>query len=624
MCGVTGLSYLTPTSDAETVLAAMSKHLTHRGPDDHGQFVLANGTAGVAHRRLSIIDLSEQARQPLFSEDGALALVCNGEIYNYQVLRQDLEAKGHRFSSHSDSEVILHLYEEIGSDVVHKLRGMFAFIILDTRSGDLFCARDPLGKKPLYYGVSERGVALASEIPALFNVPGVDLSIDPQAIGLFLLRNVRHIPDPWTIYKGIRTLPPGHTMRIVKGRAEPVARYWKPSLTPRATSPQDVLEALDHAVARRRLADVEIGALLSGGVDSTAIVDCLSRQGASSVRTYAFGLDADDEELVRARRAAGMLGTRHKEVYFDADRQHDLFESLLSIHGQPIMALPLTHAMMLFEAIQADGIKVVMAGHGADEVFYGYDGAQNLAHLSRLDDALPGAMIRPLANGLSHIFNTGPIGAVLRILAHKPGQRKTALYDFEARSLWPRLFHTPPDFNTIQDWAGPWFKDVAPASYIDEAAFLGLVQENSHAITIAGDLPAMAHGIEVRCPFMDQDLIELALTIPYADKVKRANNLSGGKQILKRALMGRLPNDILNAQKRGFGYFVQEEAILRGPWKPRVDQAFSSLNDLNGLLNVDALRSLKGRFDQGASDVPAILIAKLYALQRFLAIQGSA
>lgn len=626
MCGIAGISYHSPPADAQGVLGrvldAMSARLIHRGPDDQGQFVSQTGSAGIAHRRLSIIDLSAQARQPFFNEDGTLALVCNGEIYNYQSLRHDLEAKGHRFTSHSDSEVILHLYEDIGADVVHKLKGMFAFAVLDTRSGDLFCVRDPLGKKPLYYGTSPKGVALASEIPALFEVPDIDLSIDAQAVGLFLLRNVRHIPDPWTIYTGIRSVPPGHFMRIINGRAKAAERYWYPNLAPQTTSRSDVLEALDQAVSRRRIADVEIGALLSGGVDSTAIVDSLNRQGASTVRTYAFGLDRDDDELVRARRAAEMLGTRHSEIYFDAHRQHDLFDDLLKIHGQPVMALPLTHAMMLFEAIHADGLKVVMAGHGADEVFYGYDGAHNLANLSRLDNTLHGPLVRLFARRLCHLFHAGRLGDTLRILAHKPGHRKTALYDFEARQLWPQLFQAPPDFNTVQAWADPWFERTLPTSYIDEAAFLGLVQENAHAITIAGDLPAMAHGIEVRCPFLDRDLIELALTIPFANKVKHSRNLSGGKLILKQALEDRLPHDLLYAPKRGFGYFVKEEAVLRGPWKPRLDEAFLAPDDFGGLFNAKALRAFKARFDQDDTGAPAILMAKLYALQRFQAVRG--
>lgn len=623
MCGLAALSFHTPPGNAEVVLQAMSKRIAHRGPDDHGLMVLENGSAGVAHRRLSIIDLSTQGRQPLVNEDRTLALVCNGEIYNHQELRLDLETKGHHFTSYSDSEVILHLYEEIGADVVLKLKGMFAFVILNLQTGDLFCARDPLGKKPLFYAKVPQGVAVASEIPALFDVPGLERAIDPEAVGLFLLRNLRHIPDPKTIYQAIRSLPPGHVLRIEKGIAGEPHRYWHPSLVPQPTTSADVLEAFDMAVKRRSIADVEIGVLLSGGVDSTAIVDSLNRQGASDLRSYAFGVDEHDEELVRARRAAEMLGTRHREIHFHAERQHALFDDLLRHHGQPIMALPLTHVMMLFEAIQADGLKVVMAGHGADEVFYGYDGAQNLASFSRLDDAFPGPFTRVLAGALSALFSTGRLGETLRLLAHKPGQRKTALYQHEASTLWPQLFKSPPALAYIAAWSQPWFAGVPRLSYIDEAAFLGLMQENAHAITISGDLPAMAHGIEVRCPFMDQDLIELALTTPYDDKVKRTHNLSGGKMILKRALKDRIPADILYAPKRGFGYFVQEDAVLRGPWKARLDEAFAAPDDLSGLFNVKALLDAKSRFDQKDPSVPAILMAKLYALQRFQHLQGS-
>jgi len=623
VCAIAGISYYSPPGNAGTVLDIMSRCLTHRGPDDHGQYILENGNAGVAHRRLSIIDLSEQARQPLLNEDATLALVCNGEIYNHLELRRELEAKGHHFHSHSDSEVILHLYEEIGERMVSKIRGMFAFVLLDTRTGDLFCARDPLGKKPLYYATSNQCIAVASEIPALHNVPGIDFSTDADAVGLFLLRNVRHIPDPWTIYKGIRSLPPGHTMKVSNGRVERLERYWRPSFTPQATTRGDVLEVLDRAVARRCVADVEIGALLSGGVDSTAIVDSLNRQGASNIRTYAFGLNHDDEELVRARRSANMLGTRHNEIYFDADRQHDLFDELLGKHGQPIMALPLTHAMMLFEAIHADGLKVVMAGHGADEVFYGYDGAQNLVNLTRVGEALPAALLRPLASAAGGLFKEGRLGDALRILANKPGQRKTALYCHEAYNLWPQLFQVPPNLAAVEEWARPWFDEIAPISYIDEAAFLGLMQENAHAITIAGDLPAMAHAVEVRCPFLDRDVIELALSIPYADKVKRSSNLSGGKMILKRALEGRLPHDLLYAPKRGFGYFVKEESVLRGPWKTHLDEAFTTPDDFGGLLDASALCALKTRFDNHDPKVPSILMAKLYALQRFQAVRGN-
>ncbi len=622
MCGFAGITRNTPAPNLNAVLAAMSQRLTHRGPDDHGQCLTNNKAAGVAHRRLSIVDLSSRGRQPLLNEQRTLALVCNGEIYNHRELRSDLEAKGHRFQSGSDSEVILHLYEDQGPDLVHKIKGMFAFAILNLHDGSVFCARDPVGKKPLFYAQTQTGVAFASEIPALFELPEIDLSIDAEAVGLFLLRNVRHIPDPWTLYKGIRTLSPGHTLDIAHGQVTAIKPYWRPSFIPQTTTAQDVLTAFDRAVERRRIADVEIGALLSGGVDSTAIVDSLNRQGSKSVRTYAFGLDETDEELARARRAADMLSTRHVEILFDADRQHDLFDDLLKQHGQPVMALPLTHASMLFEKIRNDGLKVVLTGHGADEVFYGYDGASNLHTLSNLQDSLPNTLLSPLAKAFQGILGDGRFGDAARVLANPPGRRKSALYAFEARHIWEKLFSSPPSLDAIRRWSEPWFAHGAPKSYIDEAAYLGLMQENAHAVTIAADLPAMAHSIEVRCPFLDRDLLELALTIPYQAKVSFRQDQTNGKRILKKALEGRLPRDLLYAPKRGFGYFVQEDAVLRGPWKQRLDEAFQEPDDYDGLFDPGALRAAKAAFDRGDAHVPAILLAKLYALQRYRRIGG--
>ncbi len=384
MCGIAGLAFAAPVPDMEAVLANMMAVVRHRGPDEEGLLVDSSQRAGIAHTRLSIVDLSPRGRQPLWNEDRTIAAVCNGEIYNYRDLRRELEAKGHRFASDSDSEVIVHLYEETGEECVERLRGMFAFAVFDRRTDILFCARDRIGKKPLVYAETGSGVAIASEIPALFRVPGVDLSVDPEAVALYLLRNLRHIPDPWTFYRGIRRLPPAHRMTIRSGRIERIEAYWHPSWDSADVSTDAFLETFDEAVSCRRMADVEIGALLSGGVDSTAIVDSLKRQGVEGMRTYAFGLDAGDEELARARRAAKLLGTRHREIHFDPDRQLDDFDALLRQHGEPIMALPLTHAYSLCREIRADGIKVVFAGHGADETFFGYPGFNRMALLSNV------------------------------------------------------------------------------------------------------------------------------------------------------------------------------------------------------------------------------------------------
>lgn len=421
MCGIGAVigfeaSGHDPVALAEGLVAC----LAHRGPDASRVQVAASGVV-LAHARLSIIDLSAAGTQPLGNEDGTVWVVCNGEIYNHEALREELIVRGHRFSSRSDSEVLVHLWEEYGRRMLDRLSGMFAFVLVDARSGDILVARDRLGKKPVVYAATAHGVAIASEIPALRGIPGIDWSTDPEAVALYLLRNLRHIPDPWTMYRGVRRLPPGHAMLIRGGRIVEQWRYWHPVFAPRAMSPDDLLAQFDAAVRARMVADVEIGALLSGGVDSTAIIDSMRRQGATEIRTYALGRDADDEELVRARRMAEKFGTRHTEVWFDADRHHDHLELMLRRHGEPIMLLPLGHAYELFTHIRDDGLRVVMTGHGADEVFYGYDGHRRTATLTNLLRAMP-AIAAPLAGTAAGLFRRGPPRARRSSWqAHRPG-----------------------------------------------------------------------------------------------------------------------------------------------------------------------------------------------------------
>jgi len=615
MCGIAGFFSKQEGVDP-TLVQRMVQRLHHRGPDGHGESVSNDRTCVLGHARLAIVDLSDRGQQPFVSADGNRLLTCNGEIYNYPELRRSLEQQGHAFSSNCDSEVILHLYQRYGADCVEHLDGMFAFAIYDSVKGELFCARDPVGKKPLVYAETPDGFGFASEIPALIDLPGIDLTPDPEAIGLYLLRNLRHIPEPWTYYKGIRKLRPGHAMIVRAGQVVRQWRYWSPRFVTKSVAPEELLAQFDEAVEKRRMADVEIGALLSGGVDSSAIVDALSRSGHAGLRTYAFGGSEDDEELERAETMATRLGTRHSSFVFDADKHHDYFKRLLTLQGEPIMALPLTHAYGLFEAIHADGIKVVMTGHGADEVFFGYDGAEAAAALARFGMIAPPRLMRPLA-AIMKSLGVARFADAAIVLGADPGHRKSALYIDEAADVWPAFLSADArksiSSTLVNDWVDPFFEGGAPEEFIDEAAFVGLMSENDHAVTIAGDLPAMAHGVEVRCPFLDRNLLETAISIPYTSKVARINGRPQGKLILKEALRGRLPDDVLRAPKRGFGYHVQERDILRGPWKERVSDAFDTFDDVGGLLDPDRVRAAKKAFDQGR-DVPAITIAKLYAL----------
>lgn len=614
MCGIAG--FFAKRGGVEPLLVdQMANRLRHRGPDGTGIATSENGSCVLGHARLAIVDLSDRGRQPFVSEGGILTLTCNGEIYNYPTLRRNLEQKGHVFQSDCDSEVILHLYQRYGVDCLDHLDGMFAFAIFDAARGELFCARDPIGKKPLVYAETPGGFAFASEIPALYGVPGIDLSPDPESVALYLLRNLRHIPEPWTYYKGIRKLRPGHAMIVKDGTVIRSWPYWTPRFDPEPIEPEEVLELFDRAVDKRRMADVEIGALLSGGVDSSAIVDQLSRLGDSGVRTYAFGGSNDDEELERAQSMADRLGTRHRSFVFDPDKHHDHFDRILSLHGEPIMALPLTHAYGLFEAIREDDLRVVLTGHGADEIFFGYDGAEAAAAMARLGVVVPGW----LARSASKVFS-GRLGDAAIALGGATGKRKSALYIDEAEHVWSTYLSQNARQSLspglIDTWIDPLFAEGAPAEFIDEAAFIGLMSENDHAVTIAGDLPAMAHGVEVRCPFLDTSLVEAAIRIPFNLKVARVGGEPCGKLILKKSLANRLPEDVLSAPKRGFGYHVQESDVLREQWRERVADTFEALDDLGGMIDPDKARTALTRFnkDQG---VPAITVAKLYALARF-------
>jgi asparagine synthase (glutamine-hydrolysing) len=601
MCGIVALFRKSPDADLPRLLDRMLGCQAHRGPDATGTWLDPGGRIALGHNRLAIVDLSPAGNQPMASNDGQLQLTYNGEIYNWKELRRELEAKGRRFRSDSDTEVILHLYEEHGVELVHKLRGMFAFALWDGRAKRLFVARDRLGKKPLILGESAAGLVIASEIPTARMWPGLDLSVDPTALGLYLLRNLRNVPDPWTFWKGLRRLPPGHALIAEDGRVVKQWRYWQPRFDTRPVTPEEVCAVFDEAVALRRIADVEVAALLSGGVDSSGICQAMVAQGSDGLRTYALGRDADDEELARAQAMATRLGTRHKSLVFEPERFHDHHAHLIARHGEPIALLPLAHAYELCRQIRDDGVKVVMTGHGADELFYGYTGYVRQAQLS---DAL-GLVPRPLARAAAHVLPHGPLRDAALVGGQAPGARKAALYLDEAANA----AFAPVSGDAVKHWLSTWMQ-APPAAYIDESAVIGLMHENLHSVQIAGDLPAMAASIECRCPFLDHELVELAWATPYRSKVANGRL----KAILKDALKGRVPAELLNAPKRGFGYHIQEADVLSGPWKSRVDAAFGEFDDLGGLIDRKAVAALKQRFDAKPDPAGAQLIAKLYAI----------
>lgn len=578
MCGIGG--FLTIHDGPAAALDATRVLLRHRGPDGEGQWLSADGRAGLAHTRLAIIDLSPDAAQPMLSADRDCVLSFNGEIYNWRDLRAELAGAGWKFRTQSDSEVLLTAWQAWGDGMLARLRGMFAFAIYDVKLRLLFCARDRVGKKPLVYATSPCGFAFASEIPALMPLAkeiGADTSPDRGALATMLLHNLRHIPDPATAYKGLRRLRPGHAMIVREGQVERTWRYWdvntdiaraRARASGGATA---VREALEDAVELRRIADVPVGALLSGGTDSSAIAALAQRQSGDQLRTYALGYNADDEDLTRARLMAKRLGTAHRELYFDPAEQWSSFCKILAGFGEPIMLLPLVHTFQLCQAIRVDGLKVVMAGHGADELFYGYLGHLQTARVSRTIASFEAlgslaAMVPPQWRPRA-----------LTALAARRGERKAALYRGYAAKLWPHLRSAETVHEQVSEEMAQWGRLGPCEDYIDESNFVALMVENCHSVTIATDLPAMLSAVEMRAPFLDQEMIALAFALSWRTKLPADGEPTHLKAILKTAVRDLVPDELLYAPKRGFGHGIQERDVLLGPWRSYVNRAFDEI-----------------------------------------------
>lgn len=615
MCGIGGI-YLKAAGELSLgpYLQRMLDIQRHRGPDSDGLWLTEDQHLGLCHNRLAILDLTESGNQPLHSADNRFVIVFNGEIYNHKELRRDLEFKGAVFRSHTDTEVLIEAYRFWGEDMLQKLRGMFAFGIYDRESKNLFCARDRVGKKPFVYAQTTGAFIFASEIPAVKQVKGVNKDYDHAAIAAMLLHNLRHIPDPHTAYLGIKKLRPGHAMLVRDGQVQRTWRYWTPTPSIDLITPERLREILQESVKLRMQADVPVGALLSGGVDSSAIVSLMQAQSRSPVHTYALGFNSDDEDLRRARLMAEQLGTRHREFYFEPEDQWRIFEKLIGIYGEPIMLLPLVHTYALSRAIQEDGIKVVLTGNGADELFFGYTGHIRTLKVSRWLDRF-----EPLRKYLSPLRSTR-----LGWIAAKPGERKATWYRSLVKSEWARFLTADAQANlanTAADELAYWGNLCPSSHFIDESNFVGLMVENPHSVTIASDLPAMAASVEFRSPFLDQEMVSFALATPAAKKIPDIKNPAWLKAILRESVQDLVPDALLKATKRGFGMGIQEADVLRGPWRKRVNELLADPNDLQGFLDPAAVRTEWQGFLSGTRPVNAS--AKQLAIQTWLRTQES-
>ena len=555
MCGICGVIAPDP-GDVERVMEKQLTLLDHRGPDARGSF--AAGAGRIGQNRLAIIDLVH-GDPPITNEDGSVAAVLNGEIYNFRDVRAELERGGHRFASDGDTEVIAHLAEELApADLCRRLDGMFAFAVWDERRQRLVVARDRLGKKPLHYWHSGERFVFASEIKAVFADPAVPRRLDPGAIPAYL--TFGYVPTPRTFFEGVRSLPPGHVLTLEPGGEPHIERYWSPPLggvdgAPRhavsmSEAADRVRAGLERAVARRLISDVPLGAFLSGGVDSVAVVGIMAQLVDHPVQTFTIGFDDRDgfDERPYARLAADRHRTEHHE-FVVKPQAVDLVERLVWNHDQPFGDPSAVPTYLLAELTRAH-VTVALSGDGGDELFAGYERFAAGVAASRFT-ALPGAVRGALS---------GAIGLLPRRGAAKKLQRFAGVADQglpDAFRDWvsyvkdrerEALLDGRRDDWALQDYRAIW-RGSEGAPTLDRLLDLNLRTYLLDDLLVKVDRASMAHALEVRSPFLDVDLLALACALPPGLK---ARGLSL-KRVLKAAVADVVPAPILKRPKRGFG-----------------------------------------------------------------------
>jgi asparagine synthase (glutamine-hydrolysing) len=603
MCGICGIAERDPRREvSESALRAMTRALAHRGPDGEGVVVL--GSVGFGNRRLAIVDRSPAGAQPMRNAASTVWVVYNGEIYNYQDQRRLLEQRGYGFQSQSDTEVLLHLYEEFGDAAVERLHGMFAFAIWDSRTRTLLLARDRFGKKPLYYRLTERGLAFGSEIKALLTENGERPAIDPDAINHFL--SFDYVPSPGTAFAGILKLPAGHQLVYRDGIAT-VRRYSSPGYAPRALSREparELRDALGTAVERRLMGEVPVGVFLSGGLDSSAVVGLLAERGHRRVPTFSIRFrEESHDESAYARLVARRFDADHHEFVADA-RIADELPRVVRQYDEPFGDPSAMPTYMLAREARRH-VTVALTGDGGDEWFAGYDRYVKSALAERYLRAP-----RPLRRAAARLLAwTAPES---RRFEHPLRQlARFAALDQPADTLYARwilhfdreqkaALYTPEFLASAGDSAARLEAVLAAADGADLAArerSTDLATYLPDDLMVKTDIATMAHGLEARCPFLDQDVVAIASSLPSGELLRGWRT----KRILRRALGDLLPRETLHRGKQGFG--VPLGTWLRGELRPLVHELVLGRRALErGYFREDALRRLVEEHESGRCD----------------------
>ena len=554
MCGIAGI--IDPAATPERrLIERMCRVMSHRGPDGDGYYV--EGPAALGHRRLSIIDL-EGGAQPISNEDGTLWLTFNGEIYNFMGLRDDLVARGHVFRTRSDSETIVHAFEEYGEDCLERLRGMFAFAIWDSVKKELFMARDRLGKKPLYYYADRGRLLFASELKAILEDSRVPRELDTMAVADYF--TYHYVPFPGTIFKGIRKLPPGHFLRFSPGSGGELAvkQYWDVKYEPDHTLTEEdwaqaIREKLEEAVRIRLVSDVPLGAFLSGGIDSSAVVAMMSLSGARPINTFSIGFrEKDFSELEYARMVSERFGTTHHELTVEPDAIA-LLPKLAWDFDEPFAdssAIPTYYVSKMAR----EHVTVILSGDGGDEVFAGYRRYLWANDMTKYD-FVPAPVKRIFFGATAAMLPDGMRGkGMLTHLSKDPFQRYAGLNTHADNGyLGNLLSDTLLKELEGRELPGYWnlrrFYESFDGDYLSRIQYADTKTYLAEDILTKVDRASMLNSLETRAPLLDHELVELAARIPSAMKVRKNET----KYMLKKAMSGILPDEILYRRKMGFG-----------------------------------------------------------------------
>lgn len=614
MCGIAGIVAKRSIAD-DVQLEELVTGIIHRGMDDQGKYLSPRRNCALGHARLAILDLSAAGHQPMVDDQTGNAIVFNGEIYNFFSLRKECELAGYRFRSHSDTEVILALYHRHGTDCLSHLRGMFAFAIWDEQRQCLFFARDRIGKKPFHYAISTHGFVFCSEIDPLARHPWTSRSMDMQALDFYL--HLQYIPAPLSIYRGIRKLPPAH-YGVLDASGLRIEPYWQLDYREKIGINEDEVidafeEKLSEAVRLRMVADVPVGALLSGGVDSSLIVALMAKHSAAPVHTFSIGFtESAFDESRHAREAAETCGTLHHQTEMDVP-DLDVLPLLARHYGEPYGDSSALPSFAVCTAARKN-LKVVLNGDGGDELMGGYPRYALTDSVIQRGTWLFRHRASSLIDPAKWLGRTGvfPFKKLWRLALQNllPDAGSFSMYGGTGDDAFRRkLLDDPSLEHNLSQWRADWFRQARMSSHnpIDSMLWLDNHTYLPGDLLVKMDIASMHCGLETRSPFLDHELIEFCARLPVNLKVR--NRV--GKYLVKRLAERHFPLDFVHRKKMGFGIPLLH--WLRGPMLPLVRDVLRDPQTMNPLNHGLVLQNLSG-FETG---MPAIHPARIWMLLMF-------